>query len=109
MSIWKQKNKILVTCPKGVAPYLKAEIETLGFPVLNEIDTAIQTEGTLEDTMFLNLYLRTAQRCSISCKYSRLHPPALFMSASTRYRGRQYFMIPGKEPTFALLLLPTTR
>ena len=62
MSIWKQKNKILVTCPKDVAPYLKVEIETLGFPVLNEIDTAIQTEGTLEDTMFLNLYLRTAQR-----------------------------------------------
>ena len=62
MSIWKHKNKILVTCPKGVATYLKAEIETLGFPVLNEIDTAIQTEGTLEDTMFLNLYLRTAQR-----------------------------------------------
>lgn len=62
MSIWNQKNKILVTCPKGVATYLKAEIETLGFPVLNEIDTAIQTEGTLEDTMFLNLQLRTAQR-----------------------------------------------
>ena len=60
--MWKQKNKILVTCPKGVATYLKAEMETLGFPVLNEIDTAIQTEGTLEDTMFLNLQLRTAQR-----------------------------------------------
>ncbi len=62
MTIWNQKNKILVTCPKGVADYLKAELETLGFPVFNEIDTAIQTEGTLEDTMFLNMHLRTAQR-----------------------------------------------
>ncbi|MDD4358042.1 MAG: THUMP domain-containing protein, partial [Smithellaceae bacterium] len=62
MSIWKKKNRILVTCPKGVAPYLKLEIEALGFPVLHEIDTAVSTEGTLEDTMLLNLHLRTAQR-----------------------------------------------
>jgi putative N6-adenine-specific DNA methylase len=62
MSLWKQKNKILVTCPKCVSPYLKMEIESLGFPVLAELDTAIQTEGTLEDTLILNLHLRTAQR-----------------------------------------------
>ena len=62
MSLWKQKNKILVTCPKGVSPYLKTEIEALGFPVLAELDTAIQIEGTLEDTLILNLHLRTAQR-----------------------------------------------
>jgi putative N6-adenine-specific DNA methylase len=62
MTIWKQKSKILVTCPKGVTSYLKTEVEDLRFPVLNEIDTAIQTEGTLEDTMRLNLHLRTAQR-----------------------------------------------
>ena len=41
MSIWKKKNRILITCPKGVAPYLKSEIEALGFPVVNEIDTAV--------------------------------------------------------------------
>ena len=62
MSIWNQKSKILVTCPKGVSPYLKEEIEALDFPVLAELDTAIQTEGTLQDTMILNLHLRTAQR-----------------------------------------------
>jgi putative N6-adenine-specific DNA methylase len=62
MSIWKKKNKILVTCPKGVSPYLKEEITALGFPVRTEWDTAIQTEGTLQDTMILNLHLRTAQR-----------------------------------------------
>jgi putative N6-adenine-specific DNA methylase len=62
MSIWNQKSKILVTCPNGVSPYLKEEIEALNFPVLAEMDTAIQTEGTLQDTMILNLHLRTAQR-----------------------------------------------
>jgi 23S rRNA G2445 N2-methylase RlmL len=62
MSIWQKKSRIMVSCPKGVAPYLKAEIEALGFPVLHEIDTAISTEGTLTDTMLLNLHLRTAQR-----------------------------------------------
>jgi 23S rRNA G2445 N2-methylase RlmL len=62
MSLWKQKSKILITCPKGVSLYLKAEIEALGFPVLAEMDTAIQTEGSLEDTLLLNLHLRTAQR-----------------------------------------------
>ncbi|MBN1363651.1 MAG: class I SAM-dependent RNA methyltransferase [Syntrophaceae bacterium] len=62
MSIWKKKSKILVTCPKGVSPYLKEEIEVLNFPVLTQVDTAIQTEGTLQDTMILNLHLRAAQR-----------------------------------------------
>lgn len=62
MSIWNQKSKILVTCPKGVSPYLKKEIEAFDFPVLAELDTAIQTEGTLQDTLILNLHLRTAQR-----------------------------------------------
>jgi len=62
MLIWNQKSKLLVTCPKGVSPYLKKEIEALDFPVLAELDTAIQTEGTLQDTLILNLHLRTAQR-----------------------------------------------
>lgn len=62
MSIWEKKSKILVTCPKGVSPYLKEEITALGFPVAAEWDTAIQTQGTLRDTMILNLHLRTAQR-----------------------------------------------
>lgn len=62
MDIWKKKSTILVTCPKGVAPYLQAEITSLGFPVLAQLDTAIRTEGSLEDTLVLNLHLRTAQR-----------------------------------------------
>ena len=55
MSLWEEKSKILVMCPKGVLPYLKEEISALKFPVLSEWDTAVQTEGTLRDTMMLNL------------------------------------------------------
>jgi len=62
MSIWNQKSKLFVTCPKSVSPYLKEEIKALDFPVLAEWDTVIQTEGTFQDTMILNLHLRTAQR-----------------------------------------------
>ncbi len=79
MSIWDKKNRILVTCPKGVTPFLKAEIETLGFPVLHEIDTAVQTEGTLADTMLLNLHLRTAQRVLYQIQtFKVISPGALY-------------------------------
>jgi len=53
---------ILITCPKGLPPYLKQEIEGLGFPVVSETAAGIETSGTLADTMLLNLRLRTAHR-----------------------------------------------
>ena len=77
MNIWKKKSKILVTCPKGVAPYLHKEITALGFPVLTELDTAVQTEGTLEDTMLLNLHLRTAQRVLYLLKTTSADAPGI--------------------------------
>ncbi|MBN2653670.1 MAG: class I SAM-dependent RNA methyltransferase [Nitrospirae bacterium] len=56
------KNKILITCAKGIAPYLSAEIEALGMPVVSETTASIGTEGTFEDAMRLNLMLRTGLR-----------------------------------------------
>lgn len=79
MSIWKQKSRILVTCPKGVVNYLKTEIDALNFPVLQEMETAIQTEGTLEDTMLLNLHLRTASRILYQLQtFKVISPGALY-------------------------------
>ncbi|HOG12679.1 MAG: class I SAM-dependent RNA methyltransferase [Smithellaceae bacterium] len=79
MSIWQKKSRILITCPKGVVPYLKAEIEALGFPVVQEIDTAVSTEGTLADTMSLNLHLRTAQHVLYQLQiFKALSPGALY-------------------------------
>ncbi len=56
------KRPILVTCAKGIAPFLREELLDLGFPVLSEAASGVTTEGTLDDTMRLNLLLRTGHR-----------------------------------------------
>jgi putative N6-adenine-specific DNA methylase len=57
-----KKNKILITCAKGITSYLSDEIEKLGLPVISETLASIGTEGTFEDAMRLNLMLRTGLR-----------------------------------------------
>jgi 23S rRNA G2445 N2-methylase RlmL len=56
------RHRIVVTCAKGIPPYLKQEILSLGFPALAETMAGIETEGTFEDTLKLNLHVRTGQR-----------------------------------------------
>ncbi|HOO89724.1 MAG TPA: class I SAM-dependent RNA methyltransferase [Syntrophales bacterium] len=62
MSLFTQKSSILITCAKGITPFLKEEILALGFPVQSEHIAGVETEGTLEDTIRLNLSIRTGQR-----------------------------------------------
>ena len=56
------KSRILITCAKGITPFLKEELLHLGFPVVSETIAGIATEGTIDDTLRLNLLLRTAHR-----------------------------------------------
>jgi len=62
MSFWKKKSRIAITCAKGVSSCLEQEILSLGFPVLSKRISEVETEGTLEDTMRLNLLIRTGHR-----------------------------------------------
>jgi putative N6-adenine-specific DNA methylase len=57
-----RKSPILITCPKGIPPFLKQELTALNFPVLSEHVAAVGTEGTFDDALRLNLRLRTAHR-----------------------------------------------
>ena len=57
-----KQNRILITCAKGITPFLKEELLHLGFPVVSETIAGVATEGTLDDTLRLNLLLRTAHR-----------------------------------------------
>ncbi len=56
------KSKILVTCAKGITPFLKEELIQQGFPIISESVAGIETEGTMDDTLRLNLLLRTGHR-----------------------------------------------
>ena len=56
------KSTILVTCAKGITPFLREELVQLGFPVVSETIAGVTTEGTLDDTLQLNLKLRTGHR-----------------------------------------------
>lgn len=62
MSFWTKKSTIVITCAKGVAPFLKQEVLSLGFPLLSEGKAEIETEGSMEDALRLNLLVRTGQR-----------------------------------------------
>lgn len=89
MPLWTQKNKIVVTCAKGISPSLKAEMESLGFNAVSETSAAVESEGTLTDAMHLNLTIRTGQR-------------VLFLLASFRARNadelyRQLFRMPWED------------
>ena len=62
------KRRILITCAKGITPFLKEELLHLGLPVLAETVAGIATEGTIEDTFRLNLLLRTGHRVLLLLK-----------------------------------------
>ena len=74
-----QKSSILITCPKGIPAFLKQELATLGYPVLAESVAGVDTEGTLEDAMRMNLHLRTAHRVLFTLQqFPARDPEALY-------------------------------
>lgn len=56
------KSTIIVTCAPHNSTFLADELRELGFPVLAEHALDVETEGTLDDCLRLNLYLSTAHR-----------------------------------------------
>jgi putative N6-adenine-specific DNA methylase len=56
----RDKSPILITCPKGLAPFLYEEVRECKMPVIGQYHTSIRTHGTLTDCMLLNLSLSTA-------------------------------------------------
>lgn len=62
MADFSKESRISLTCPNRMAPYLKQELQTQGFPIKKVRKAGVETEGTLYDCMKLVLTLRTAHR-----------------------------------------------
>lgn len=52
----------MITCPNKMAEYLEKEVKDLGYPVNSSWATGLETEGTLAETILLNLSLRTGNQ-----------------------------------------------
>jgi putative N6-adenine-specific DNA methylase len=83
VSVLQQKNTILITCPKGISPYLRNEISALDLPIISELVAGIETEGTIEDTMRINLSIRTGHRVLFLIKkFVARNPDELYRNVS---------------------------
>ena len=56
------KNRVFITCSRGIDAYIEQEIASRGFPVLTRTTAGVETEGSMSDAMELNLHLRTGLR-----------------------------------------------
>lgn len=72
------KSNILVSCPKGLAPFVAEEMAALGFET-EELDAGVRTTGTLADCMRLNLHLRCGHRVHYRLKrFGAMHPDMVY-------------------------------
>lgn len=75
MTPFSTSAKIVITCNKRLAPYLTEEVKELGFTVQRSFSTGLETQGTMEDCIRLNLNLRCASQVLYSLKEFRAEKP----------------------------------
>ena len=63
------QETVLLTCAKGIAPVLAAEILALGLPVLAEETALVETRADLAGQVRLLLHLRSAHRVLVPVVY----------------------------------------
>ncbi|MGE5402224.1 MAG: THUMP domain-containing class I SAM-dependent RNA methyltransferase [Ignavibacteriales bacterium] len=95
MTIFDVRSKILVSCPQRVAGFLKEEISTLGYPVVSESETFVETEGTMEDAMRLNLFIRTGHRVLFSLEEFPAETPDALYKGFHKIRWEDYLFKTG--------------
>ena len=68
MNLFEEKDSIVITCHKRIAPYLENEIKQLGFTVDETFVTGVKITGDINDCIRLNLNLRCASQVLYNLK-----------------------------------------
>ncbi len=73
-----RESALLVSCPKGLAPFLAAEMRGLGYECA-EMEAGVRTTGTLADCLRLNLHLRCGHRVHYRLRrFGAMHPDMVY-------------------------------
>lgn len=76
MQVFHNKSKIIITCNKRLSAYLQEETEALGYTIVRSFSTGLELEGSVTDTIALNLNLRCASQILYSIKSFTAENPA---------------------------------
>lgn len=76
MQVFHNKSKVVITCNKRLSAYLQDEVAALGYTVTRSFGTGVELEGTVSDTIALNLNLRCASQILYSIKSFTAENPA---------------------------------
>jgi Predicted N6-adenine-specific DNA methylase len=84
MEVFNTPNKVIITCNKRLSPYLQQEVKELGFDIVRAFPTGVELKVSVNDTIKLNLNLRTASQILYSLKeFSANNPTELYEELST--------------------------
>lgn len=79
-----KKGVFLITCGRGIMPFLHKEVKQLGYDVLSSHETGLEIEAEYEDCYKLNLCLRTAMHVMyLLKKFACTSPDELYKVVSS--------------------------
>jgi 23S rRNA G2445 N2-methylase RlmL len=80
---FNQPSRIIISCLKRLAPYVKQEVEELGFSIDDIFSSGLALKGTMQDCIKLNLNLRCASQVRYSIKaFKANHPDDVYRELS---------------------------
>lgn len=79
MEVFNTPNKVIITCNKRLSPYLQQEVEELGYEIKRSFGTGVELYCSVNETVKLNLNLRTASQILYSLKaFDASNPEELY-------------------------------